>query len=88
MCQCTLRLISMYELTLFFEVCVSVLSTSFKLVWIGRHMLKNHFAKCQVQLSLAIKTQILKYLKHIYMYFNPIFHESRKQSHFTESKPS
>ena len=59
MCQCTLRLISMYELTLFFEVCVSVLSTSFKLVWIGRHMLKNHFAKCQCNFRLPLKLKFL-----------------------------
>ena len=73
----------MYELTLCFEVCVSVLSTSFKLVDRRAHA-KKKCAKCQVHLSLAIKTQILKYLMHIYMYFNPICYESRKQSRFTE----
>ena len=40
-------------------------------------------AKCQVQLSLAIETQMFKYLMHIYF-----DHELGKQSYFTESKPS
>ena len=44
---------------------------------------KNLHAKYQVQLSLAIETQMFKYLMHIYF-----DHELRKQSYFTESKPS
>ena len=44
---------------------------------------KNLRAKCQVQLSLAIETQMFKYLMHICF-----DHEFRKQSYFTESKPS
>ena len=44
---------------------------------------KNLCAKCQVQLSLAVETQMFKYLMHIH--FN---HELRKQSYFTESQPS
>ena len=39
---------------------------------------KNLLAKCQVQLSLTIETQICKYPMHIY--FN---HELRNQSYFT-----
>ena len=39
--------------------------------------------KIQVQLLLAIETQMFKYLMHIYF-----DHEVRKQSYFTESKPS
>ena len=39
---------------------------------------KKLLAKCQVQLSLAIETQIFKYPMHIYF-----DHELRKQSYFT-----
>ena len=47
---------------------------------LARHMLK--------QLSLPIETRTFKYPMHIYKYFDDIFQESRKQSHFTQSKPS
>ena len=39
---------------------------------------KHLLAKCQVQLSLTIETQIFKYPMHIYF-----DHELRKQSYFT-----
>ena len=44
---------------------------------------KKFMCKIQVQLSLAIETQMFKYLMHIYF-----DHELGKQSYFTESKPS
>ena len=44
---------------------------------------KKKKCKIQVLLSLAIETQMFKYLMHIYF-----DHELRKQSYFTESKPS
>ena len=44
---------------------------------------KKIMCKIQVQLSLAIETQMFKYLMHIYF-----DHELRKQSYFTESQPS
>ena len=63
--QCTLRLLSMYELTLCLEVlCVGEWSISFKLVDRWGTCYKN--AIRQVQLSLPIETQIFKYLMHIH----------------------
>ena len=54
---------------------------------LARHMPKKN-AISQVQLSLPIETRTFKYPMHIYKYFDDIFQESSKQSHFTQSKPS
>ena len=57
--------------------------------WIGAaHAEKKKNAIRQVQLSFPIETRTFKYPMHIYKYFDDIFQESRKQSHFTQSKPS
>ena len=55
---------------------------------LARHMPKKKNAISEVQLSLPIETRTFKYPMHIYKYFDDIFQESRKQSHFTQSKPS
>ena len=44
---------------------------------------KKIMCNIQVQLLLAIETQMFKYLMHIYF-----DHEFRKQLYFRESKPS
>ena len=80
-----LKCVSAHEDSLVCELplCLEVLyvgewSTSFKLA-----DQKKLRAKCKVQLSLGIETQMFKYLLPIYF-----DHELRKQSYFTESKPS
>ena len=56
--------------------------------WIGAAHAEKKNAIRQVQLSLPIETRTFKNPMHIYKYFDDIFQESRKQSQFTQSKPS
>ena len=83
--QCTIRFISMYELTLCLEVlCVSEWSTSFNLVDRRGTCSKKLYAKRQVQLSLATETQILKYPIHIYMFLITYF-TNQGNSHISQN---